>query len=53
MDIVKGQSNAPLVSVISINYNHAGVTCKMLESLTKVTYPNLEVIVIDNGSPED
>lgn len=43
----------PVVSVISINYNHADVTCKMLESLSQVSYPNLEVIVIDNGSPED
>jgi len=46
-------SDFPLVTVISINYNHADVTCKMLESLDQVSYPNLEVIVIDNGSPED
>ncbi|MBE0646847.1 MAG: glycosyltransferase family 2 protein [Bacteroidales bacterium] len=43
----------PLVSIISIHFNHADVTCKMLESLTKVSYPNLEVIVIDNGSTQD
>ncbi len=53
MDILKGQASAPLVSVISINYDHAEITCKMLESLTKISYPNLEVIIIDNGSPNE
>jgi len=43
----------PLVSVISVNYNHAQVTCDMLDSLYKCSYPSLEVIVIDNGSPDD
>jgi GT2 family glycosyltransferase len=43
----------PLVSIITVNYNHADVTCQMLESLFRITYPNYEVIVIDNGSPED
>ena len=45
--------NAPLISVITVNYNHSAVTCDMLESLFRVTYPSLEVIVIDNGSPDD
>jgi len=53
MDMTLSSPELPLVSVISINYNHADVTCKMLESLTQVSYPNMEVIVIDNGSPED
>ncbi len=43
----------PLVSIISINYNHPEVTCQMLDSLRKISYPNIEVIVIDNASPED
>ena len=43
----------PLISIISVNYNHADITCKMLESLSKVSYPNIEVIVIDNGSKEN
>ncbi|WP_210465998.1 glycosyltransferase family 2 protein [Rufibacter roseolus] len=41
----------PLVSVISVNYNQAAVTCEMVSSLRKVTYPNIEVIVVDNASP--
>lgn len=43
----------PLVSIITVNYNQAGVTCALLESLNKITYPNIEVIVIDNASPDD
>lgn len=42
----------PLVSIISINYKQARVTCEMLASLRQVTYPNYEVIVVDNASPE-
>lgn len=40
----------PLVSIITVNYNQSEVTCQLLESLYKVTYPNLEVIVVDNNS---
>ena len=46
-------SNLPLVSIVSINYDHPEVTCAMLESMRKVTYPNVEVIVVDNASPND
>lgn len=43
----------PLVSIISVNYNQAEVTCEMVASLRQVTYPNLEIIVVDNASPTD
>ncbi len=43
----------PLVSVISVNYNQSAVTLEMLESFRKVTYPNYEIIIVDNGSPND
>ncbi|WP_234733462.1 glycosyltransferase family 2 protein [Tellurirhabdus bombi] len=43
----------PLVSLITINYNQAEVTCAMLESTRQLTYPHFEVIVVDNGSRED
>ncbi|MBC3539163.1 glycosyltransferase family 2 protein [Rufibacter sediminis] len=43
----------PLVSVISVNYNQAAVTCEMVASLRKVTYPHVEIIVVDNASPTD
>jgi GT2 family glycosyltransferase len=42
--------NFPLVSIISINFNQLQVTCDMLDSLTKITYPNYEVIIVDNDS---
>ena len=43
----------PLVSIVSINYDHPEVTCAMLESMRKVTYPNVEIIIVDNASPND
>lgn len=46
-------SNYPLVSIITVNYNQSEVTCSFIESLNKITYPNFEVIVVDNNSTED
>lgn len=43
----------PLVSIITVNYNQSKVTCALIESLNKITYPNFEIIVIDNASPDD
>jgi len=43
----------PLVSIIAVNYDHPNVTCDFIESLNKITYPNIEVIIIDNKSPHD
>lgn len=43
----------PLVSIISVNYNQSAVTLEMLGSFKDVTYPNYEIIVVDNGSPND
>lgn len=43
----------PLVSVITINYNQLQLTCQLLDTLRKVTYPALEVIVVDNDSAEN
>jgi len=47
------RKNYPLVSIITVNYNQAEVTCALIESLNKITYPNFEVIVVDNNSVED
>ncbi len=44
------QNDYPLVSIISINFNQPGVTAEMIESLRKVSYPNVEVIIVDNAS---
>lgn len=43
----------PLVSIITINYDESGVTLDMLESLKGLWYKNIEVIVVDNASPND
>jgi len=42
--------NRPKVSIIILNWNGLGDTIECLESLKKITYPNYEVIVVDNGS---
>lgn len=48
------QSNqAPLVSIITVNFRQAAVTCDLLDSLQGVSYPNFEVILVDNGSISD
>jgi len=43
----------PLVSIVTINYNQSAVTCKLLDTLRKISYPNIEIFVIDNASPSD
>ena len=45
--------NFPLISIITINYNGLDDTCAMLKSLEALTYPNFEIIVVDNGSTHD
>ena len=41
------------VSVIILNWNGLEHTTECLESLKKISYPNYEVIVVDNGSDGD
>lgn len=43
----------PLVTVITVNYNQSEVTAEFLRTLYKISYPNFEVIVVDNASPND
>ncbi|GAB2560446.1 glycosyltransferase family 2 protein [Spirosoma aerophilum] len=43
----------PLVSLITLNYNQAAVTCALLASIQRLSYPAIEVIVVDNNSAED
>ena len=40
----------PLVSIITVNYNQLAVTIDLLHSLQKITYNNIEIIVVDNNS---
>lgn len=43
----------PLVSIVTLNYDHPEVTCQMLDSLRRITYPSIEILVVDNASPND
>jgi GT2 family glycosyltransferase len=43
----------PLVSIVTLNYDHPEVTCQMLDSLRKISYPSIEILVVDNASPND
>ncbi|MEH0155775.1 glycosyltransferase family 2 protein [Limibacter armeniacum] len=43
----------PLVSIITVNYRQAAETLKMLKTIADSGYPNLEVIVVDNGALSD
>lgn len=44
---------APLVSILTVNYNQSAVTCDLIRSLLKISYPNFEIVVVDNGSVND
>jgi GT2 family glycosyltransferase len=50
---MKNEMKMPLVSIISVNYNSDQVTVEMLKSLRNLTYPNMEVIIVDNASSVD
>jgi GT2 family glycosyltransferase len=45
--------SSPLVSIITVNYNSTEVTVELLRSIQRLSYPSLEVIVVDNASVED
>lgn len=43
----------PRVTIITINYNQLTLTCELLNSLRDLTYPDVEIIVVDNASKEN
>jgi GT2 family glycosyltransferase len=44
----------PLISIVTLTWNTTDVTVDFLRSLNEhCNYPNLEVIIVDNGSKED
>jgi GT2 family glycosyltransferase len=43
----------PLISVIILNFNQLKVTCEFIDSTRSLTYPNYEIIMVDNASKED
>ncbi len=46
-------SDFPLVSVIIASYNHAPYIEASIRSVVAQTYPNVELLVIDDGSSDD
>ncbi|TGE04132.1 glycosyltransferase family 2 protein [Hymenobacter fodinae] len=43
----------PLVTIIALCYNHARFLPQALDSLLNQTYPNLEVLLVDDASTDD
>ena len=46
-------SSPPRVSAVVINWNGGAMLAECLDSLFAQTWPNLEVIVVDNASSDD
>jgi len=47
------QNSYPLVTVITPSYNRATLLAETIESVLGQSYPNLEYIVLDDGSQDD
>ena len=50
---MKTREDLPLVSIITVNYNQSAITLELLKTLRVISYPNIEIIVVDNASPND
>jgi len=48
-----GLNSYPLVSIVTVNFNGSEDTCELIESLRLISYPNFEIIVVDNHSEND
>ena len=46
-------SHLPLVSIAAINYNNSKTVIETLESIRNQTYPNIELIVVDDCSTDN
>lgn len=45
--------NSPKVSIIILNWNGKRDTIECLESLKHMTYPNYDILIVDNGSTDE
>jgi GT2 family glycosyltransferase len=50
MNLLAGDKQQPLVSIITLNYNQAAVTMAFLETVKNLHYKNFEVLVCDMAS---
>ncbi len=46
-------TTTPLISIITLNWNHTAVTCEFLESTRQLQYKNYEILVCDMASNAD
>lgn len=47
------RESIPKVSIVILNWNQRDMTLACLRSLKKISYPNYEIILVDNGSTDD
>lgn len=47
------EASLPRVSVVLPSYNHAKFVVKMMDSVVEQNYPNIELLVVDDGSSDD
>ena len=50
---MKRLNETPLVSIIILNYNAGNLLLNCIESLSKLTYENVELVVVDNNSTDN
>jgi hypothetical protein len=48
-----GNMDMPKVAIIILNWNGWEYTLECLESLYQITYPNYDVVIVDNGSEDE
>ncbi|MCG8476596.1 MAG: glycosyltransferase family 2 protein [Cytophagales bacterium] len=49
---MESKTDYPIVSIITVNYNGIEDTIDFIQSVKTLTYPKLELIVVDNCSPK-